>query len=42
VRGSGYGYELRPPTDDPTARNRVTCSNTATGADAGLTNITCA
>ena len=41
VRGSGYGYELRPPTDDPAARNRVTCSNTATDADAGLTNITC-
>jgi hypothetical protein len=42
VDGSGYGYELRPPTDDPAAGNRVTCSNTATGADAGLTNITCA
>jgi hypothetical protein len=41
VHGSGYGYELRPPTDDPAARNRVTCTNTATGADAGLTNITC-
>lgn len=39
--GSGYGYELRRPTDDPAARNRVTCTNTATGAAGGLTNTTC-
>jgi hypothetical protein len=42
VRGSGFGYELRSPTDDPSARNRVTCTNTATDADGGLTNVTCA
>jgi parallel beta-helix repeat protein len=40
VRGPGYGYELRPPADDPAAGNRVTWSNTATGADAGITNTT--
>lgn len=37
----GYGYELRPPTDEPTADNRVTCTNTATGAAGGLTDTTC-
>ena len=37
----GYGYDLRRPTDDPAARNRVTCTNTATGAASGLTNTTC-
>ena len=42
VDGPGYGYELRPPTDDPAADNRVTCTNTATGAAEGLTNTTCA
>ena len=38
VDGPGYGYDLRPP---PTTRrdNRVTCTNTATGAAEGLTNI---
>lgn len=41
VDGPGYGYDLRRPTDDPAARNRVTCTNTATGAAAGLTNTTC-
>jgi hypothetical protein len=41
VDGPGYGYELRPPTDDPAAQNRVTCTNTATGAAGGLTNTTC-
>jgi hypothetical protein len=40
--GSGYGIELREGTDGPTAGNRVTCSNTATGAAGGLTNTTCA
>jgi hypothetical protein len=39
--GSGYGFDLRPPTDDPVAGNRVTCTNTATGAAGGLTNTTC-
>ena len=39
--GSGYGYELRPPTDQPAAGNRVTCTNAATGAAEGLTNVTC-
>ena len=42
VDGPGYGYELRRPTDDPAAHNRVTCTNTATGAAEGLTNTTCA
>jgi hypothetical protein len=42
VGGPGYGYDLRPPTDDPAAHNRVTCTNTATGAAEGLTNTTCA
>jgi hypothetical protein len=42
VEGPGYGYDLRPPTDDPAARNRITCTNTATGAAGGLTNTTCA
>ena len=42
VDGPGYGYELRHPTDDPAARNRVTCTNTAFGATEGLTNTTCA
>jgi Right handed beta helix region len=41
VRGPGYGYELRSPTDDPAAANRVTCTNTATSAASGLTNTTC-
>ena len=41
VDGPGYGYDLRPPTDDPAAHNRVTCTNTATGAAEGLTNTTC-
>jgi Right handed beta helix region len=41
VQGPGYGYELRAPTDSPAAANRVTCTNTATGAQAGLTNTTC-
>jgi len=41
VRGPGYGYELRSPTDDPAAANRVTCTNTATSAAKGLTNTTC-
>jgi parallel beta helix pectate lyase-like protein len=40
--GSGFGIELRPPTDEPTAGNRVTCTNTASGAARGLTNTTCA
>jgi hypothetical protein len=39
--GEGYGYELRRPTDDPAAGNRVLCTNTATGAAQGLTNTTC-
>ena len=41
VRADGYGYELRRPTDEPGADNRVLCTNTATGAAAGLTNTTC-
>jgi hypothetical protein len=41
VRGPGYGYELRDPTSDPDADNRVLCTNTATGAAKGLTNTTC-
>ena len=41
VSGDGYGYELRRPTDDPAAGNRVLCTNTATGAAEGLTNTTC-
>jgi hypothetical protein len=41
VHGPGYGYELRAPTDAPTADNRVSCTNTATGAAKGLTNTTC-
>ncbi len=41
VRGPGYGYELRNPTDDPDADNRVLCTNTATGAARGLANTTC-
>ncbi len=41
VDGPGYGYELVSPTDDPAAGNRVTCSNTATGAAGGVTNTTC-
>jgi hypothetical protein len=41
VQGPGYGYELRAPTDDPAAANRVTCTNTATGAQAGLSNTPC-
>jgi hypothetical protein len=40
--GSGYGIELREGTDDPAAGNRVTCTNTASGAAAGLTNTRCA
>lgn len=36
VRGSGYGFELRPVGD-----NRVSCSNVAIGAASGLTNTTC-
>jgi hypothetical protein len=36
VRGSGYGFELRPIAD-----NRVTCSNSAVAAARGLTNTTC-
>ena len=36
VRGSGYGFELRPIAD-----NRVTCSNSAIDAARGLTNTTC-
>ena len=35
VRGSGYGIELRVPD------NRVTCANTATRAEEGLTNTDC-
>ena len=42
VDGPGYGYDLRPPTDALAAHNRVTCTNTATGAADGLTNTTCA
>ena len=42
VDGPGYGYELRRPTDDPAAHNRVTCTNTAIGAAEGLTNTICA
>jgi hypothetical protein len=34
--GSGYGYELRPVAD-----NRVTCTNTASGAPRGLANTDC-
>ena len=34
--GSGYGYELRP-----VANNRVTCTNTASGAPQGLANTDC-
>jgi hypothetical protein len=41
VHGPGYGYELRAPTDEPSAGNRVTCTNTATGAAKGLTNTSC-
>jgi hypothetical protein len=41
VHGPGYGYELRAPTDEPSAGNRVTCTNTATGASKGLTNTSC-
>jgi hypothetical protein len=41
VRGPGYGFELRSPTDESAADNRVTCTNTATGAAAGLTNTSC-
>ena len=41
VRADGYGYELRRPTDEPGADNRVLCTNTATAAAAGLTNTTC-
>jgi nitrous oxidase accessory protein NosD len=41
VHGPGYGYELRTPTDEPAAANRVTCTNTATGARAGLSNTSC-
>lgn len=41
VRGNGYGYELRRPTDEPAAGNRVLCTNTATAAAGGLTNATC-
>jgi hypothetical protein len=41
VRGAGYGYELRRPTDAPAAGNRVLCTNTATAAAVGLTNATC-
>jgi hypothetical protein len=41
VRGDGYGYELRRPTDEPAAGNRVLCTNTATAAAEGLTNTTC-
>ncbi len=36
VRGSGYGFELRPVGD-----NRVSCSNVAIAAASGLTNTTC-
>jgi hypothetical protein len=42
VNGPGYGYELRPPIDAPAAHSRVTCTNTTTGAAAGITNTTCA
>ena len=41
-RGSGFGIELRSPTDEPAAANRVTCTNTASGAADGLSNTTCA
>jgi hypothetical protein len=41
VRGDGYGYELRRPTDEAAAGNRVLCTNTATAATEGLTNTTC-
>ncbi len=40
--GDGYGIELSKGTDDPAAGNRVTCTNTASGAAAGLTNASCA
>lgn len=36
VGGPGYGFELRPVTD-----NRVTCSNVVENAGKGLSNATC-
>jgi hypothetical protein len=41
VQGDGFGYELRRPTDEAAAGNRVLCTNTATAAAEGLTNTTC-
>jgi hypothetical protein len=37
VNGPGFGYSLTPELD-----NVVECSNTATGAREGVTNVTCA
>jgi hypothetical protein len=44
--GSGYGYEMGPAArgDDPDGTatgNRVTCTNTATGAAEGVTDTAC-
>ncbi len=36
VRGSGYGFELRPVSD-----NVVTCTNVVTAAAQGFSNATC-